>query len=315
MNTYNTSYIMLKRQKLELILKKAKKVNEVAEEMNVSRQTISKWLHRYRRFGEETLWPKKNKHGSGGHNRTSLETESTVVDLAQKYWFDGVETLSDRLYADHKITLHSATIYRILKRTGERYNQCWTKTKRRQKKQLYSHKEAGKELQIDTKYPFGYKIGRVVYTAIDDASRWSYCRVYGTANAENTIHFLEKLIQETPFDILKIRTDSGTEFVNKTVLEYLKEKTIEHRRNTPYCPEENGKIERFHRTLNEKSISLFWSPKDSSEILEYKLRQFLSWYNYQKRHRGLGMNGLTPFQKLLSLATKNVNLTLQCNNI
>ena len=125
--------------------------------------------------------------------------------------------------------------------------------------------------------------------------------------------FLQNLIQVSPFDIQKIRADCGTEFVSKQVGSFLEAQQIVWRRNTPYCPEENGKIERFHRTLNEKSIQLFWSPQDSLETLQYKLQIFLDWYNYEKRHRGLGMEGLTPFQKLCSLALKNVNLTLQCN--
>lgn len=305
--------MMLKKQKLELIIKKEKKVNEVAEEMLVSRQTVSKWLHRYRRFGEESLYPKKGKSGAGGHNRTSEEKEYLVIGLAQKYWSDGVETLSDRLFAEQRLTIHPTTIYRILKRRGERYTHHWNGTKKRHKKKLYAHKEAGKELQVDTKYPFGYKVGVVVYTAIDDASRWSFCRMYHTANAVNSVDFLRKLNTQTPFDIKKIRTDCGTEFVARDVETFFSQNNIEHRRNTPYCPEENGKIERFHRTLNEKAISIFWSPQDSLSTLEFKLQQFLHWYNFEKRHRGLGMSGLTPFLKLVSLSNQNVNLTLQCN--
>ena len=313
MNTYSKRYIMLKKKNLEQILRKEKKVNQVSQEMGVSRQTVSKWLCRNKRFGEESLYPKQSRSGSGGHNRTSEEVEDMVIELAKKYWDDGVETLSDRLFAEHKIFRHSTTIYRILKRRGERYDHRWNGTKKRQKKQLYAHKTAGKELQIDTKYPFAYKAGVVVYTAIDDASRWSFCSVYETANALNTVDFLRRLEKACPFDIQKIRTDCGTEFVARKVLGHLEERGIDHRRNTPYCPEENGKIERFHRTLNEKSISLYWSSQDSIEVLRFKLSQFLDWYNFQKRHRGLGMDGLTPFQKLVSLASENVNLTLQCN--
>jgi len=41
---------------------------------------------------------------------------------------------------------------------------------------------AGKELQMDTKYPFGYKQGKVIYTIIDDATRWVFAWSYSTAN-------------------------------------------------------------------------------------------------------------------------------------
>lgn len=78
----------------------------------------------------------------------------------------------------------------------------------------------------------------------------------------------------------------------------LAEQQIEHRLNTPYCPEENG-IERFHRTLKEKCVVGMY-PKDSLDNLQYKLSLFLQYYNWQKRHRGLGMEGMTPMQKIKS---------------
>ncbi len=305
---------MLKKQKLESIINKDKKVNEVAKEMAVSRQTISKWLHRYRRFGEESLYETQRKKYPPAHNKTSKQEEDRVISLAEKYWYDGVETLSDRLFEEFEIEMNASTIYRILKRRDVRYNHHWVKTKKRQKKKLYCHKQLGKELQVDTKYPFGYKVGIVIYTAIDDCSRWSYAKLYHTANATNTVDFLKHLKERCPLEIKKIRTDNGTEFVNHKTRNYLESLNIEWRRNTPYCPEENGKIERFHQTLNQKSISISWENTDSFSDLEYKLAQFLHYYNHRKRHRGLGMNGMTPFQKIIFVSlSQNVNLTLQCN--
>jgi len=312
MNEYSKKYLMLKEKNIRHLLAKEKTVTAVAKEMNVSRKTIHKWKCRYARWGKESLYALKRKKYPPAHNRTSIDLEDQVIRLAEEYWWDGVQTLSDRLVVQ-QIFLNPSTIYRILKRRGVRYDILWAGTRKRQKKQLYAHKEAGKELQMDTKYPFGYKQGKVAYTVIDDASRWSYARLYRTANADNTVDFLKRLQQRSPFDIQKIRMDNGTEFIAHKVQDYIKDQNIETRYNTPYCPEENGKIERFHRTLNEKSISLFWSPQDSTENLQFKLAQFLHWYNYEKRHRGLGMNGLTPFQKLTVLQNKSVTLTLQCN--
>ena len=93
----------------------------------------------------------------------------------------------------------------------------------------------------------------------------------------------------------------------------LKKHNIDHRKNTPYCPEENGKIERFHRTLNEKALRFGFYPSDPIDTTQYKLNLFLQYYNYQKRHRGLGMEGKTPMEWLTNY--KGVNLTLQCYKI
>jgi transposase InsO family protein len=310
MNPYDNRYLMLQEEKLTQIIKKEKKVTEVALEFNVSRQTVHKWMNRYKRFGVSGLIKQKRKHLHIPHNRTSPEIEQLVANTAEKYFCDGVETLSDRLRFDFNTTLHSTTIYRILKRKEIRYGERQAWTKKRWKKKLFAHQMPGKELQMDTKYPYGYKEGKVIYTIIDDATRWVFAWSYDAANQKNTLDFLVKVLERVPFDIQKIRTDQGKEFIANTVKDFLKKKNIDYRNNTPYCPEENGKIERFHRTLNEKALRWGFYPKDSLDEMQYKLNLFLHYYNYQKKHRGLGMNGLTPMERLNELAS--VNLTLQC---
>lgn len=310
MNKYDNRYLMLQEEKLTQIINKQKKVTQVAQEFDVSRQTIHKWLNRYKRFGVAGLIKQKRKHLNIPHNKTSLEIEQLVINLAQEYVYDGAITLADRLQSQYNLTLHPTTIYRILKRKEIRYGQYQTWTKKRWKKQLFAHQIPGQELQMDTKYPFGYKQGKVIYTIIDDATRWVFVWSYGTANKENTLDFLNKVLKRAPFNISKIRTDQGREFIANVIKNFLKNQNIQYRNNTPYCPEENGKIERFHRTLNEKALSWNFGHRDSLDEMQYKLNLFLHYYNYQKKHRGLGMDGLTPMERLNELAS--VNLTLQC---
>lgn len=310
MNSFDANYMNLKENKLKSIINKEKTVVEVAKELEVSRQSIHKWLSRYKRFGIEGLTTVKKKRFCTAHNRTSEVIEQLVINLADIYYADGVETLHDRLQYENNITLNPVTIYRILKRNNRRYTSNYTHTQKQWKKKLFSHQTPGLELQMDTTYPFGYKQGRVIYTAIDDASRWVFAWSYETANALNTIDFVKRLQTRTPFVIQKIRTDCGKEFIARTVEEYLSTQSILHRRNTPYCPEENGKIERFHRTLNEKALRFGFRSEDPIDATQYKLNLFLSYYNYEKRHRGLGMEGKTPFEWLQDY--RSVNLTLQC---
>src|SRR3989339_1621403 len=233
MNSYDPHYMALKETKLQEIINKTKTVTTVAEELAVSRQTIHTWLSRYKRFGIDGLLVVKRKGRSVAHNRTSPEVEQLVVNIAHTYWNDGVETLHDHLLYEHNLALNPATIYRILKRNNVRYTSEYTRTQKRWKKQLFSHQTPGLELQMDTKYPFGYKQGKVVYTIIDDASRWVFAWSYGTANAENTVDFLGKVLHRAPFAIQKIRTDQGKEFIAILVEDFLRNAGILHRRNTP----------------------------------------------------------------------------------
>jgi len=312
MNTFDPRYMQLQAEKLNNIINKSQTVISVAKELSVSRQTVHKWLFRYKRFGIDGIMRKRGKGNTGpAHNKTPEALERCVIELAQRYSCDGVETLSDRLQYEYHATLHPTTIYRILKRNNIRYTKYYISTKKRWKKQLFAHQTPGQELQMDTKYPHGYKQGKVIYTIIDDASRWAFVWSYATANAANTEDFVKRVLKRAPFTIQKIRTDQGKEFLNDKLKNLLAKNGITHRKNTPYCPEENGKIERFHGTLNQKALRYGFLPNESLDAMQYKLNLFMHYYNCQKKHRGLGMNGLTPTEKLNELAS--VNLTLQCH--
>ena len=306
MYKYAIDFLKLKETKLVEILKKVKTVEAVSKELGVSRQSIHKWLIRYNRFGIDGLVRRKKKYGGAPHNKTSPGIEMKVVNISQKYWQDGVETLHDRLLYEKKIDIHPTTIFRILKRRKVRYMDGYIDTQRRWKTKLYAHEREGVEIQMDTTYPYGYGSEKVIYTAIDDATRIAYAYTYSKATSENTVDFLKRLRERTSFNIQKIRTDQGKEFIAKIVKTYLQHVQIEHRANTPYSPEENGKIERFHRTLNEKCIRFGLLPDDKLDTFNYKLTLFLHYYNHIKKHRGLGMNGMSPFEKLRFLKSERV---------
>jgi transposase InsO family protein len=299
MNRFDVRYMQLVEEKLLAIINKTSSVTDVAKELSVTRQTVYTWKIRYERFGIEGLIKPRKKRKDIPHNKTSPEIEQLVINTAHTYWTDGVEAISDHLARLYNLTINPTTVYRILKREGVRYSEHQPRTTKRWKMKLYSHDTPGLELQMDTKYPFGYKQGRVIYTIIDDASRWVYAWTYTSANALNTLDFIKRVQAHAPFHIQKIRTDQGSEFKALAVRQYLAEHQIEYRLNTPYCPEENGKIERFHRTLNEKCVVGMY-PKDSLDTLQYKLTLFLQYYNHHKRHRGLGMEGMTPMKKIAS---------------
>ena len=198
MNRYDPRYMQLQQEKLDNIIKRTQTVTSVSKELSVSRKTIYQWLLRYKQYGIDGFLPQKRKKGSTAHNRTSESTEQKVIQLATDYHTEGVQSLADLLYYEHEITLHPTTVYRILKRRDVRYGPYHISTHKRWKKKLYAHKIPGKELQMDTTYPYGYKEGKVVYTIIDDASRWVYARTYPKASAVYTRQFLSEVLKRSP---------------------------------------------------------------------------------------------------------------------
>ncbi|GJZ58432.1 retrovirus-related pol polyprotein from transposon TNT 1-94 [Tanacetum coccineum] len=61
--------------------------------------------------------------------------------------------------------------------------------------------------------------------------------------------------------VISIRTDKGTEFLNKTLNAFFKEEGIEHQTSTPRTPEQNGIVERRNRTLVEAARTMLSASK------------------------------------------------------
>jgi transposase InsO family protein len=312
----SNQFIQMKKKLLDEIISKKRKVKEVSEILGVSRQSISKWLAQYKFEGESGLYAKKPGPKKGlAWNKTGVEIEDIIVELARDNPFKGPVWLSDELYKEG-IELDQSTVYRIIKRRGVRYYYDY-KHKRRKKK-AYCLDNPGREVQVDCSFPWGYQRKAVIYDGIDDCSRWVCGKVYKDHTSTSTILFLSELIKQAPFKIEAIRTDQGREFLNKEVKDFLQQHKIEHKINPPYTPQHNGKIERFHQTLKNNAVLYNWYFTDDLETLNYKFSQFLFEYNYMRKHTGLGMNKLTPAQKIAYVIihnsfNKNVNLILQQN--
>jgi len=289
--------IAMKKQIIEDFLVKKIKRKEAAKYLKMHENAFSRLKKRYLEEGESALMPKKPGPGQGStaHNRTPEWIEDIVIDLARYNRFLGPEPLADELFEQYAIKLNPITVWRILERAGIRYFRHYQSIHKK-KPQLYCLDKPGEELQLDGCYPFGRSRQLAALSAIDDCSRFVFSRCYTRETANSAILFVKELIKRAPFRIQSIRVDNryGKDFKHycEQVLD------IEVIANDPYCSNQNGKIERFNKTLK---YDFFWSYCkyfESMEELNYKLTQWLHFYNYQRKHKGFKMNKLTPAQKI-----------------
>jgi transposase InsO family protein len=104
---------------------------------------------------------------------------------------------------------------------------------------------------MDGSYPFGRQRQIVSFDAIDDCSRYIVAKLYKHEDTKSAIDFVKYLIQKVPFKIKRIRVDNryGKEFK-----EFCNSIGIEVIQNEPYKPQQNGKIERYHRTFEKRIL-------------------------------------------------------------
>ncbi|GJW94925.1 retrovirus-related pol polyprotein from transposon TNT 1-94 [Tanacetum coccineum] len=73
--------------------------------------------------------------------------------------------------------------------------------------------------------------------------------------------FLTMIQRNLQAPVISIRTDRGTEFLNKTLNAFFKQEGIEHQTFTPQTPEQNGIVERRNHTLVEAAQTMLSASK------------------------------------------------------
>lgn len=256
---------------------------------------------RYTREGLSALWPKKpgpKKNGVSAPNRTPEVVEDAVMQMSRAYPYLGPAPLARLLKEERNVHLHATTVWRILCRRTDRYEPGRKQWKDPVK--LYALEEPGVEVQMDACFPFGRSRNLVFFDAVDDCSRYLCAQAYqGGEDLDHAKHFIRTLVRTSPFRITALRLDNR--FHGPLMEQFCRYYGIRCIFNEPYHPEQNGKIERYHRTLKREAVWRTMAFQDSLSTIRYKLALWTRYYNFHRPHGGLAMNGMTPSQKLCSV--------------
>jgi len=304
--TYSTTLDLLKTKKEVLV-----KVNQgelgvttAAALLGITRQGFWKLRKRFNMIGYQALLGDKRgpKSWHRVHNRTPAWVEDKVADLWQEMNVgpDRLLWIIEDYHQELAMYLTRSTVYRILVR--RRLLQPKQHEKDHHTKR-YTKTYPGEEVQIDTTEPFGKGRG-IQISAIDDYSRWGFADLYDRNTSHNAALFLTHCLTTAPFPIKAVRTDHGSEFFGafQATCKRLGITIIRNRVNTP---EHNGKVERFHRTIEEECLWRTRAESEHTETVRYQLARYLFWYNTKRRHGGVGMDKQTPQEKIEEFILSN----------
>ncbi|KAF0190061.1 MAG: integrase catalytic [Desulfobulbaceae bacterium] len=105
---------------------------------------------------------------------------------------------------------------------------------------------------------------------------------------------LERAKEKYPEARPRIISDNGPQFIAKDFKEFIRISGVTHVRTSPYYPQSNGKLERFHKTIKTECIrpGVPLSLGDVRRIVE----KYIVHYNTVRLHSAIGY--VTPVDKL-----------------
>jgi transposase InsO family protein len=94
----------------------------------------------------------------------------------------------------------------------------------------------------------------------------------------------------------RIISDNGPQFIAKDFKEFVRISGMTHVRTSPYYPQSNGKLERFHRTIKHECFRP--NTPVSLEDAKRLVTEFIRSYNTERLHSAIGYIRASQFSSL-----------------
>lgn len=261
-------------------------VNESLRHLSVPRGTFYRWK-RERAWEQEASEPVSPVQAF----EALPEEKRAVVRFALEHPEVRHRELSWRMIDDDVAYLSASTVYRIL-----REEELMHRHRGRQKRYREEVEKASAPDEIWATDLMHLNVGGVQYYLINFIDEYSRYLVHWELLTSMDGHSIstaaQRAIETLPRDregkLVRtplIRSDNGSGFISGEFVGLLSHHGLTHHRIRPHCPEENGVLERFNRTLREGIESHDLEDRyDSLEAIDELVRH----YNEVRLHSSLG---------------------------
>ena len=259
--------------------------------MNVPKSTYYRWLRRQDLRGLED-------HAGGGKppwNRLISPEGDYVLSTAREMPKLSCRQLAAWITDNQGFSGSESAVYRILRREGlvKRAEMRLAAGKEYHRKTTGPHQMWATDASYFRVVGWGYSY---LVTVMDDYSRFILAhRLQRDMTADSLIDVVQEAVDRTGMDRVPITdrtrllSDNGPGYVSRAFRDYLGMVGIKHILASPFHPQTNGKLERYHQTLKRDVNQL---PYEMPSDLEAAIVAFVSYYNYRRSHKALG--NVTP---------------------
>ena len=246
--------------------------------IGIARAKFYDWRERYGKVNEHNALVPRD------HWITAAERER-IIDFQQQFPIEGYRRLTFMMLDRDVVAVSPTTTWRVLSQAGllARWNKGTSKKGTGFVQPLHPHEH----WHIDIAY---LNLGGTFYylcSVLDGASRaivhWEIRERMTETDVECILQVArEKHPQARP----RIISDNGPQFIAKDFKEFIRQAGMTHVRTSPYYPQSNGKIERWHKTVKGESIRPA-SPQ-TVEQARAVLTRHVEHYNGVRLHSAIG---------------------------
>lgn len=269
-------------------------VESVAEAVNVSMQTVRKWVKRFLTEGLGGLQDRSSRP-----RRLRAVTPDAIGARIEELRRQRRTLLAIAM----EVRVSLATVGRLLKARGlSRLSSLEPKPAVIR----YERERPGELLHIDTKKlgcierpshrVTGDRRDRVrgigweyLHLAVDDHSRLAYTEILPSEQKRVATGFLVRALAwfaEHGVDVERVMTDNGNAYRSRLWRRACRALELRHLRTRPYTPKTNGKAERFvQSSMREWAYARSYA---NSAERHAELANWTRYYNHQRPHYGIG---------------------------
>jgi transposase InsO family protein len=276
-------------------------VNHWTKRAELSARRLLGWLglrtgkfHQWRdRYG------KANEHNGLVPRDWWLEAweKQAILAYHDRHPLEGYRRLTFMMLDDDVVAVSPSSVYRVLKAAGRLDRHRWAPSKKGTG--FVQPDGPHKHWHVDISYLNLAGTFYFLISVLDGYSRYIvHWDIRETMKEFDTEVVVQRALEKYPGARPRIISDNGPQFVARDFKEFIRLMGLTHVRTSPYYPQSNGKLERWHGSVKRECIRPA-APGSLAEALRL-VSSYVDDYNHARLHSALGY--ITPADKLNGLA-------------
>jgi putative transposase len=220
-----------------------------------------------------------------------------ILDFHDRHSLEGYRRLAFMMLDDDVVAVSPSTVYRTLKTAGRLDHRQFSPSKKGTG--FVQPLTAHQHWHVDISYLNVAGTFYFLISLLDGFSRyivhWEIREKMEESDVETV---MQRALEKYPGEKPRIISDNGPQFIAKDFKQFVRLMGLTHVRTSPYYPQSNGKLERWHGSLKRECIR----PTAPASLDEARRRvaQYVEHYNHVRLNAAIGY--LTPADKLNGLA-------------